>query len=260
MKPLRIAAFGDMVSPAAVALFEKKIGCFKRENQVDFVIVNGENAAKGNGLDPDSALSLRQSGADVVTGGNHTLRRFDLYPFLDDEPWLIRPINYPDSVPGMGYVISDTPYGRIMVINVMGCVYMDSLNSPFDTVDRLLTKEKGNYDLCVMDVHGEATSEKAALAHYFDGRIDAIFGTHTHVQTSDIRILKRNTGFITDLGMCGPVDSILGVDPQKVIDKFRTKLPTQFKAASGPCSLEGALFTLQAGKGCIEAKSFRIHE
>lgn len=260
MPALRVAAFGDVVGEAGVRFLEKRLPSFVRENAVDVVIVNGENACPHNGIDPDTARTLRNCGADVITSGNHVFRQNSIRDFLDESPYLIRPANYPDCVPGMGYTTVSTPQGRLLVINVLGCVYMEAMASPFDTVDAILKKSEGKYDLAVLDVHAEATSEKAALARYFDGRLDAVFGTHTHVQTSDARILTKKTGFITDLGMCGPKDSVLGVEPATIIEKFRTKLPVRFRFATGKSVLEGALLTLAPGVGCTEIKSFRIDE
>ena len=260
MRPVKIAAFGDIVSEAGVDLFTAKINAFRKQNGVDLVIVNGENAAKGNGIEPETAKRLRLAGADAITSGNHLFRKKEIVPFLDDVNYLLRPANYPSAVPGRGFTVIRTPIARVLVMNVMGCVYMDALASPFETIERILKENKGQFDLSVLDVHAEATSEKAALARYFDGRIDAVFGTHTHVQTSDARVLPKGTGFITDLGMCGPTDSILGVECEGVIERFVTKMPVYFRQASGACSLEGALFTLIPGEGCADVRSFRLRD
>lgn len=260
MSILRVAAFGDLVGEGGVRFFEKSLPRFRKDYRPDVVIVNGENSAKSNGIDPFTAQILRNCGVDVITSGNHVFRQYAIRSFLDDCSYLIRPANYPSCVPGMGYTTVDTHAGRLLVINVLGCAFMEPLASPFETVEAILKKEEGKYDLAMLDVHAEATSEKAALAHCFDGRIHGVFGTHTHVQTSDARILKKKTGFITDLGMCGPVDSILGVESEIILEKYRTKLPAVFRTAMGKCALEGAVFTLETGVGCTEVQAFRILE
>lgn len=260
MRPIKIAAFGDIVSEAGARLFISKLGAFRKQNNADLVIVNGENAAKSNGIEPETAKRLRLAGADVITSGNHLFRKKEIIPFLDDVDYLLRPANFPSAVPGSGFTLVNTPLARILVMNVMGCVFMDALASPFETVEKILKENEGRFDLSVLDVHAEATSEKAAIARYFDGRIDAVFGTHTHVQTSDARVLPKGTGFITDLGMCGPTESILGVECESVIERFITKMPVYFKHAEGPCALEGAMFTLIPGEGCVDVKSFRLRD
>ncbi|MBQ9544852.1 MAG: YmdB family metallophosphoesterase [Clostridia bacterium] len=260
MRPIKIAAFGDVVGESGVDLFTSKLGGFRKQNGIDLIVVNGENAEKANGISPETAKRLRLAGADVITSGNHLFRKKEILPFLDDEDFLLRPANYPSAVPGSGFIIVSTPLAKILVMNVMGCVFMDSLASPFETVEKILEENDGQYDLSVLDVHAEATSEKAAIARYFDGRIDAVFGTHTHVQTSDARVLPKGTGFITDLGMCGPTDSILGVEADGVIERFVTKMPVYFRQAPGPCALEGALFTLIPGEGCADVRSFRLKD
>ena len=259
MKTFRIAAFGDLVSEQGVALFERLAGGFCRQNKIDWVIANGENASQKNGIEPETARRLHQAGADVITTGNHVFRQRSIYPFLEECPDLLRPANYPAAAPGMGYGIYPTPAGRLLVINVLGVVYMESLASPFDTVDALLAKLEGKYDLAVMDVHAEATSEKIALARYFDGRLNAVFGTHTHVPTADMQILPKGTGYVTDLGMGGPVNSILGVKADTVIEKYRTKMPLHFTPADGPCTLQGVIFTLGEG-ACQQVERFCITE
>ncbi|MBO5670022.1 MAG: YmdB family metallophosphoesterase, partial [Clostridia bacterium] len=191
------------------------------------------------------------AGADVITTGNHVWQKKDIRDMLCDSEQIIRPANYPPACPGAGYTVRDCLGWRILVINVMGTVYMDSLESPFDAVDRILAREAGRYDIAVLDVHAEATSEKIALGRYFDGRINIIFGTHTHVPTADLRILPHGSGYITDLGMFGPEESVLGVKTDIIIEKFRTKMPVRFEIADGPLVLCGACFTYDTDKKCI---------
>lgn len=251
---MKILALGDVIGSEGVDYLYSKLRAFKRENKIDLTVVNGENSAKANGIDPASANALLDSGADVITTGNHVYRINAVYDYLDGSEFVIRPANYPASCPGVGYTIVDCGFQRILVMNVLGVTYMEPLSCPFEAVEAILEKEKGNYNISLLDVHAEATSEKAALAYYFDGRISAVFGTHTHVQTNDAKILPRGTGFITDLGMCGPENSILGVRSDIIIDKLRLHLPKKFEYASGGIKAHGAVFTIENSK-CIRAEA-----
>jgi len=253
MSQIRILTIGDVVGPAALEKVSTTLFPLKNEYKADFVIVNGENASPGNGIDVPSAKTLLYSGVDVITTGNHVWQKKDLRDFLCDSEQIIRPANYPSSCPGSGYTVRDCLGWRVLVINVMGTVYMESLESPFSAVDRILEREHGRYDLSVLDIHAEATSEKIALGHYFDGKIPIIFGTHTHVPTADLRILPGGSGYITDLGMVGPEESVLGVKKEIIIEKFTTKMPVRFEIADGPLILCGACFTYDTEKQCVTA-------
>ena len=215
---------------------------------MDVCIVNGENSADGNGITPVSAGHLFDAGADVITGGNHTFRRHEFYDLLEENECLLRPANLPAGTPGRGMTVVDRGRYQVTVINLQGTVYMEALASPFDTLDALLA-EAGNPKFCVVDFHAEATAEKRALAAYVDGRISALFGTHTHVATADEQILPGGTGFITDVGMTGPVQSCLGVRTELAVQKMRTKLPVRFATAEGACAMDGVLFTLDDKTG-----------
>ena len=193
------------------------------------------------------AEALLSSGVDLITLGNHTYGRRDICGLLSDSESVIRPANYPPTAPGGGYTVLKIDGWRILGINVMGTALMESLACPFATVDRILEREKGNYDFALMDIHAETTSEKIALGRYFDGRISVIFGTHTHVQTADEQILPKGSGYITDLGMTGPINGVIGTDAEAVIEKFRTKMPVRFKVADGEIRAHGAIFTLDEG-------------
>ena len=251
---MKILALGDVIGSEGVDYVCSRLRTFKRENKIDFTVINGENSAKANGIDPPSAENLLSGGADVITTGNHVYRINAVYDYLDSSEFVIRPANYPASCPGVGYTIVDCGFQRILVMNVLGVTYMEPLGCPFEAVEAILEKEKGNYNVSILDVHAEATSEKAALARYFDGRINVIFGTHTHVQTADAKVLPRGTGFITDLGMCGSENSILGVRSDIIIDKLRLHLPKKFEYASGDIKAHGAVFTVENGK-CISAEA-----
>lgn len=239
---MRILALGDVVGSRTIDYLQDTLWRIRQKESVDLVIANGENATEIRGLSAGDAKALLDTGVDVITLGNHTYGMRDLYPFLEEATNVIRPANYPPEAPGSGYTIVRIDGWRVLCINVNGRVYLDAFASPFDTVDRILEREKGNYDLSVMDVHAEATSEKLALAHYFDGRIDVMFGTHTHVPTADEGILPKGSGYVTDLGMCGPVNGILGTAKEPVIERFRTLMPVRFAVADGEIRAQGVLF------------------
>ena len=254
MSTLQILAIGDIVGPAALDCVCRKLSALRDECRADLVIINAENAAAGNGLDAVSAKRLLSSGADVLTTGNHVWKKRDLLPLLSDSERILRPANYPAACPGFGYTVYSAMGYRFLVINVLGNIYMDTaLESPFAVIDRILAREEGRYDFAVLDVHAEATSEKLALARYLDGRVHVVFGTHTHVPTADLQILPGGTGYITDLGMTGPENSILGVRHEIIIEKLRTQMPVRFEIADGDLILGGACFTLDTASGRITA-------
>ena len=245
---MRILALGDVVGTRTIEYLRERLWDVRKKHGVDFVIANGENATEIRGISARDAKALLDTGVDLITLGNHTYGMRDVYPFLEQSEQIIRPANYPPEAPGSPYVIARVDGWRILCINVNGRAFMDAFASPFDTVDRILAREKGNYDLSVMDIHAEATSEKLAIAHYFDGRVDVLFGTHTHVPTADERILPKGSGYVTDLGMCGPVDGILGTAKEPVIEKFRTLMPVRFAVAEGPIAAHGVLFELDGNR------------
>jgi metallophosphoesterase (TIGR00282 family) len=247
---LVILTFGDVAGQAALDYVCSKLRKIKLLYGADVVIVNGENASKSGGLDGEDAKRLLSAGADVVTGGNHTLRGRRIADVMEDHPEVIRPLNFQDACPGKGYVLIKVKNGiRLLVVNVAGQVYMDPADSPFTCTDRLLKNIE--YDVGVADFHGEATSEKAAFARYFDGRINFTFGTHTHVQTADETYLPKGSGFITDLGMCGPVDSILGTDPDVVINRMVKRELAPFTKATGNIKICGAAVTVNLDTGYV---------
>lgn len=244
---MKILTVGDVVGKEAVGYLTQRLGTFKRQHGIDLTVVNGENSAERNGIDPPSASALLDAGADVITTGNHVYRIPAVYSYLDDSDRIVRPVNFPGDSPGRGYTVVDTGSFRALVINVLGSVYMEGAGDAFSSVEAAL-RTAGEYDVSVLDIHAEATSEKAAIARYFDGKINVVFGTHTHVQTNDAQVLPKGTGFITDVGMCGPRDSILGVISDRVIDKLRLHLPARFEYARGNISASGAIFTVENGK------------
>lgn len=255
MKPFKILMLGDVVGQNALAYLEAKLWKLRAELDVSLAVVNGENVAVGNGIDPASAERLFRAGADVITTGNHVFRRKEVKAYLDDEPRLLRPANYPPACYGGGAYIADSDGLRVLVINLLGTVFMDPLTSPFEVADKLLTERKGEYDLAVVDFHAEATAEKIALGHYLSDRVVAFSGTHTHVPTADLTVLPNGCGYVTDLGMCGPEGTVLGVKKERIIEHFTTKMPVRHEIGDGKIVCHGALFTVdRTTRRCIGAE------
>lgn len=254
---MKILTIGDVVSDSGCDYLRQELPKLKRELNADIVIVNGENSAIGNGVLPRSAEFIFDCGADVITLGNHSLKRREIYDYLDAQQNIIRPANYHKSAPGRGYTIIDKGRFQAAVINLQGIVYMEQSENPFAVIDGILEKIKAlGINIIIVDFHAEATSEKKAMAFYLDGRVSALFGTHTHVQTSDNQILPNKTAYVTDIGMTGPYYSVLGVSPECIIEKLTTGLPVRFTNPGGPCVLEGCLFEISAETG--EALSTRL--
>lgn len=249
----RLLALGDVVGEKSTLFLRRALPRFRKEQKVDFCIANGENSARRGGIDPESAELLFSAGVDLVTTGNHVFRQRSVYDFLDGAGSLLRPCNFPDSCPGRGYTVVNLSGLRVLVINVMGTLFMDALGNPFEAVEKILAAQEGKYDFAVCDFHGEATSEKRGFGLHFDGRISVIFGTHTHVPTADLSILPRGSGYITDLGMCGPVDSVLGMKKEGAIARMMTHMPTYYEIGPGPVEAQGALFTLDPQSGRVLA-------
>lgn len=255
---MKILALGDIVGTRTVDLLSRELWQLRKTLGVDCVVANGENATDIHGLSREDAERLLDGGVDLLTSGNHIWGKRDLIPLLEEEARVLRPANYPPAAPGSGYAIIDAAGWRLLTINVMGTVFIDSFADPFETVEKILAREAGNYDLALLDIHAEATAEKLALARVFDGRIQIIYGTHTHVQTADEGILPHGSGYITDLGMCGPVDGILGTDAEAVIRKFRTHIPQRFTPAQGRLQLQGAVFELNGAMQVTHVERVRI--
>lgn len=239
---MKILVLGDVVGKNAVSYLEKNLWNARNSLQADVVVINGENASDIFGIDECDAKTILSSGADVITLGNHAFGRKNIFNMLSDSNAIIRPANYPPLTPGGGYTVINICGWRVLCINVLGTALMESLACPFATVDKILEREKGNYDISIMDVHAESTSEKIAIGRYFDGRINVIFGTHTHVATADEQILPNGSGYITDVGMTGPINSVIGSSIEAVIERFRTKIPSRYTVADGEVKAHGALF------------------
>ena len=243
---MNILAIGDIVGSVGCRFLRMHLPNLKKLKGIDLVIANGENSADGNGLTPSSVRFLFDSGVDVITSGNHSFRRKESYELYDSCEYLLRPANFPSAAPGKGFCIVDMGRIQVGIINLMGTVYMESLKSPFDAADQILSSHLPQ--IILVDFHAEATGEKRSLGYYLDGRVSAIFGTHTHVQTADECILPNGTGYISDLGMTGTINSVLGVKPELVIEKLRTKMPVRFDLADGECKMDCTLF-------CIDDKT-----
>lgn len=242
---MKILVIGDVTSPSGVEHLYKNLWRVRREEGIDFCVVNGENASFITGISPVLADKLLQAGADVITGGNHTLRNSQVLDYLDDSREVLRPVNFGESAPGKGYTILDACGYRMLVINAMGNVHIEPvLDNPYSYIDAVLEKEDGKYDFSILDIHAEATGEKLAIGYAYDGKINVIFGTHTHVPTADEIILPLGTGYISDVGMCGESGGVLGMEAESVIARMKSRLGNKFKIASGACKANGVIFTL----------------
>lgn len=246
---MKILAIGDIVGQRSVDYLSAHLWRLRERLGADLVVANGENASEIHGINVRDARAILDAGVDLITLGNHAFGCHDIGSFLDDHAHeIIRPANYPALCPGMGHAIRNVGGLRVLCMNVSGTAFLDPLDDPFATVDRMLKSNADRYDVALLDMHAEATSEKLAMARYLDGRVQVVFGTHTHVTTADERVFPRGTGYITDLGMTGPEDGILGTDAEAVIYKMRTHMPTRFKVAAGPIVAHAALFTLEDQK------------
>ncbi len=241
---MNILAVGDIVGTIGVKELQKRLQKIKNEYNVDFAIVNGENAAEGMGITLKNFKDILSAGADCVTMGNHTWGKKEIFSFID-EPKLIRPANYPKSVCGKGYNIYKCKDKKIAVINALGRAEISiMLDNPFEVVREIIQKIKSEVDIIMFDFHAEATAEKKAMAYYLDGEITAIFGTHTHTQTADEQILEKGTAFITDIGMTGPKNGVIGMDKDAALKRFTTSLPERYKIATGEAMFNSVLFEI----------------
>lgn len=255
-----ILYIGDVVGSRGCGFLRERLPVLKRLKGIDVVVANGENSADGNGITPSAAEHLLASGVDAITLGNHTFRRREFFDYLERAESVIRPANYPPGTPGRGLTVLDLGRTRIALVNLIGNVYMgDAFDCPFRTLDRLLETPDLPKTVLV-DFHAEATGEKRALGYYADGRVTAVLGTHTHVPTADECILPGGTAYISDIGMTGPIESVLGVKPELVIQKQIAKLPVRFDFADGPCKMDSVLLDVDEKTGkarSIERLSIR---
>lgn len=252
---IKVLLIGDIVGKPGRSIVKELLGGFVADNGIEFVIANGENAAQGSGITENLFKEIVGAGVDVVTSGDHTWRRKEVIPVLENDPRLLRPHNYPRTCPGKGSRVFETPKGfRIGVITVLGRVFMAGVECPFLTVAKAVEEIKVSTPMCIVEVHAEASSEKIAMGWRFDGEVSCLFGTHTHIPTADERVLPGGTAYITDLGMTGPYDSVIGRKKESVIYKFETAMHAPFDVATGDVRLCGAVVTLDTGSG--KATSF----
>ncbi len=257
---LKILFIGDIVGKPGRKIIKKCLEGIIEEEEIDLTVANGENAAGGFGITYDVSQEILDAGVNLITLGNHTWDNRDINRVLEEEPRVIRPANYPEGTPGQGYYIIETAKGvAVGVINLLGQVFLDALRCPFRVADECLTKIKKRTNVIIVDVHAETTSEKMALGWYLDGRVTAVLGTHTHIPTADERVLPKGTAYITDAGMTGPLNSVLGIEPEIVITKFLTKRPIRFEVASGPIKLDGVIFEVNESGLATRIKRIQRH-
>jgi len=250
LRALRILFIADVVGAPGRGALDARLKAMRAELAIDACVINGENAADGIGITPRLADQLLALGADAITLGNHAFRRAEIGSYLDASERVVRPANSSKNTPGRGLAIVPVANGsRLAVINVLGSLFLHPATSMFELIDDLVEEARSQTSLILVDVHAEATSEKVALARWLDGRVTAVVGTHTHVQTSDAQVLPRGTAFITDAGMTGPHDSVIGVEAELAIRRMRTGLPVRFETAQGGVRIEGALIECDAETG-----------
>ena len=255
---MKILAVGDIVGENGLKKLKMELPKIKKEQSIDFIIVNGENVAGGMGITHKLFNQIIEAGADVVTLGNHTWSKKDIFNFIDDEK-ILRPANYPGNVPGKGYNVYNFKNKKIAVISLLGRTNMGILaENPFLEADSIINQLKNKADIIIVDFHAEASAEKIAMKYYLDKRVNIIFGTHTHVQTADEEITTNGTAYITDIGMTGPKDSVIGMDKKASIKRFVTTLPEKYRLAEGECKLNSCLFELD-DETCRTSKIIRIN-
>lgn len=240
---------GDVVGRPGRVHVKKYLSEITSENTPDLIIVNAENAAHGFGLTEKIVKEFVTAGVHVLSGGNHTFDKKEIFDFIEDYPFLLRPANYPEGTPGRGTYVFEKDGFKVGIINLMGRVFMEPLNSPFATVDKLVEELKEEVDSIVVDFHAEATAEKVAMGLHLDGRVSAVLGTHTHVQTADQRILPGGCAYITDAGLCGPRDGVIGMDKELVFRRMIQQLPARFEIAGGATVLSGVRISLSKDTG-----------
>ena len=246
---MKVLFVGDVVGAPGRRILRARLAGLKRETECDLTIVNGENAAGGAGLTSATAEEIFGAGADLVTTGNHVWDKREIATLLDRDPRILRPANYPEGSPGAGVALVPAAGVRVAVVNLMGRVFMPLTDDPFRAADRIVRELAGKAQLVIVDFHAEATSEKVAFAWYLDGRVAAVLGTHTHVATADERILPKGTAFISDVGMTGPLDSVIGVKKEQAIERFLTSRPIPYETADGDVRLAAVRLTLDPVSG-----------
>jgi 2',3'-cyclic-nucleotide 2'-phosphodiesterase len=248
-RPLTVLCVGDVFGEPGRRAIESLLPKLRKQHDVDVAVVNVENAAAGAGVTPALAKGFLQHGAEVMTSGNHIWDKKEIIDYIVKENLLLRPANYPPGTPGVGSIVVKAGPHKVAVLNLMGRVFLPLLDCPFRTADEELNRLKQETPIVIVDMHCEATSESQAMGWYLDGRVSAVVGTHRHVQTADERILPKGTAYITDLGLTGPTESIIGVDPQIALQRFLTQMPHRFEPAKGPASLQGAVIRIEPESG-----------
>ncbi len=261
---MKILLIGDVIGRPGRAIVEQKLVGLRKELSLDFVVVNCENAAAGAGITSSIADDLFRAGADVLTSGNHVWKIKDAFELLKKDHRVLRPANYPDTCPGSGSVVVESLGGqKVGVLNVMGRIFMEPLDCPFKTAAREVEKLRKETPIIIVDMHAEATSEKNAIGWYLDGKVSCVFGTHTHIPTADERILPKGTGFITDVGMTGPYDSVIGRRVDQILERFLSGLPMRSEVADGNIQLRGLVVDVDPKTGKakpVERLPRRLHE
>jgi metallophosphoesterase (TIGR00282 family) len=250
-RPLTVLCVGDVFGEPGRRAIEVLLPKLKKQHEVDLAVVNVENAAGGAGVTPPQARAFLEHGADVMTSGNHIWDKKEIIEYIAKENLLLRPANFPPGTPGVGSIVIKAGPHKVAVLNMMGRVFLPNLDCPFRKADEEIPLLRRETPIIIVDMHCEATSESQAMGWYLDGRVSAVVGTHRHVQTADERVLPKGTAYITDLGLTGPTDSIIGVDPQIALQRFLTQMPNRFEPAKGPAALHGALIRVdpETGRG-----------
>lgn len=260
MGTMKVLAFGDVVGDPGRIAIQEIVPRLVREESVDFVIANGENLAGGSGITEPAVRSLFAAGVNVMTSGDHVFRKKEGEALLENSSRILKPANYPAGTPGIGATVVEAKNGvKVGVLNLIGRVFLKTVNCPFEIAEREVKKLREHTSLIFVDIHAEATSEKVALGWFLDGKVSAVFGTHTHVQTADETILPKGTGFITELGMCGPYESVIGREIGQVLKMFQTQMPVRLDVARGDARVSGALFEVDCETGKTVSIR-RIHE
>jgi metallophosphoesterase (TIGR00282 family) len=256
---MHIFFIGDIVGAPGRRAVEELLPRVVDRYFIDLVVANGENAAGGIGITPQVAEHLLNQGVDLLTSGNHIWKHKEILPYLDEVDRLLRPANYPPDTPGRGHAVIETAAGeKVAVINLEGRVFMNPLECPFRTVDHILSALPAAIKVTLVDMHAEATSEKLAMGWYLDGRVSAVIGTHTHVQTADERILPGGTGYITDAGMTGPINSVIGMKKEVILERFLSQRPQPFKVATQDIQMQGVLLKVDAAGRCQEISRLQM--
>ena len=258
---MRLLVVGDVVGRLGRKAFARYTRELKEKYKIDLVMVNGENSAGGKGISRKSLDELYRAGADIVTSGNHVWDNREINGFIDDEPYLVRPANYPEGAQGKGWCIYPFKSANLAVVNMSGRTFMPDMDCPFQKIEEVLSEIGQEADIILLDFHAETTSEKMAMGFYLDGRVQAVVGTHTHIQTADERILPQGTAYITDLGMVGPWNSVLGVKPEIIIQKFTTCRPVRFDLAEGPAVYSAVVIDIDTNtKKAVSIERVMIRE